>query len=73
MTERGDERLWYKDAVIYEAHVRSFFDGDGDGTGDFVGFTRKLGYLRELGVDCVWLLPFFPSPKRDDGYDVVDY
>ncbi|MGE0826582.1 MAG: maltose alpha-D-glucosyltransferase [Candidatus Binatia bacterium] len=65
--------LWYKDAIIYELHVRAFCDGNGDGIGDFVGATRKLDYLQELGVTCVWLLPFFLSPLRDDGYDVADY
>jgi len=65
--------LWYKDAVFYEVHVKAFFDGNDDGIGDFPGLTRKLDYLQWLGVDCIWLLPFFPSPLRDDGYDVADY
>jgi maltose alpha-D-glucosyltransferase/alpha-amylase len=65
--------LWYKDAVFYEVHVRAFKDGNDDGIGDFVGLTQKLDYLKELGVDCLWLLPFYPSPLRDDGYDVSDY
>jgi maltose alpha-D-glucosyltransferase/alpha-amylase len=65
--------LWYKDAVFYEVHVKAFFDGNDDGIGDFPGLTRKLDYLHWLGVDCIWLLPFFPSPLRDDGYDVADY
>src|SRR4051794_17411473 len=64
---------WYLDAVFYELPVKSFFDADGDGVGDFVGLTRKLDYLAELGVTAVWLLPFFPSAWRDDGYDVSDY
>ena len=64
---------WYKDAIIYEAHVRSFFDSTNDGIGDFAGLTMKLPYLRDLGVNCVWLLPFYPSPLRDDGYDISDY
>src|SRR5579884_3280893 len=64
---------WYQDAVFYELPVKSFFDGNGDGVGDFPGLTRKLDYLQELGVTCVWLLPFYPSPLRDDGYDVSDY
>ncbi len=64
---------WYKDAIIYEAHVRAFFDSNGDGVGDFPGFTQKLPYLHDLGVTCVWLLPFYPSPLRDDGYDIADY
>ena len=65
--------LWYQDAVFYELHVRAFQDGNDDGIGDFVGLTRRLDYLKELGVDCLWLLPFYPSPLRDDGYDVADY
>ncbi len=64
---------WYKDAVIYQAHVRTFRDGNGDGVGDFTGFTSKLDHLAELGVTAVWLLPFYPSPLRDDGYDIADY
>ncbi len=65
--------LWYKDAVIYELHVRAFFDSNEDGIGDFAGITRKLDYIQELGVNTVWLLPFYPSPGRDDGYDIADY
>jgi maltose alpha-D-glucosyltransferase / alpha-amylase len=68
-----DDPLWYRDAVIYELHVRSFFDSDGDGIGDFRGLTRKLDYLEELGVTALWVLPFYPSPLRDDGYDIADY
>lgn len=65
--------LWYKDAVIYELHVRAFADGNNDGIGDFAGLLTKLDYLQDLGVTCIWLLPFFPSPLRDDGYDISDY
>jgi len=65
--------LWYKDAVIYEVHVRAFYDSDEDGMGDFRGLTKKLDYLQDLGVTAIWLLPFFPSPWRDDGYDISDY
>src|SRR5678815_3366106 len=65
--------LWYKDAVIYELHVRAFFDSDGDGSGDFRGLTQKLDYLSDLGVTALWLLPFYPSPGKDDGYDIADY
>ncbi len=65
--------LWFKDAVIYETHVKAFYDGNGDGIGDFQGLTEKLDYLETLGVTCLWLLPFFPSPLRDDGYDIADY
>jgi maltose alpha-D-glucosyltransferase/alpha-amylase len=68
-----DDPLWYKDAVIYEAHVKSFYDSNNDGIGDFNGLTLKLDYLQSLGVTCLWLLPFFPSPLKDDGYDVADY
>jgi maltose alpha-D-glucosyltransferase/alpha-amylase len=64
---------WYKSAVFYELSVRTFSDGNGDGKGDFPGLTSHLDYLKNLGVDCLWLLPFFPSPLRDDGYDVADY
>jgi maltose alpha-D-glucosyltransferase / alpha-amylase len=63
---------WYKQAVIYEVHVRAFFDSDGDGVGDFKGLTQKLDYLQDLGVTALWLLPFYPSPLRDDGYDIAD-
>lgn len=65
--------LWYKDAIIYEVHVKSFFDSNDDGVGDFAGITMRLDYLKGLGVDCIWLLPFYPSPLRDDGYDVADF
>ncbi len=65
--------LWYKDAVFYEIHVKAFADGNGDGIGDFQGLIGKLDYLQWLGVDCLWLLPFYPSPLRDDGYDVADF
>ncbi|HXG40327.1 MAG TPA: maltose alpha-D-glucosyltransferase, partial [Candidatus Limnocylindrales bacterium] len=65
--------LWYKDAIIYELHVRAFYDSDGNGIGDFRGLTEKLDYLEELGVTALWLLPFYPSPLRDDGYDISDY
>src|SRR5438876_363095 len=68
-----DDPLWYKDAVIYQAHVKSFFDGNNDGIGEFAGLTQKLDYLQSLGVTCLWLLPFFPSPLKDDGYDIADY
>jgi len=65
--------LWYKDAVIYELHVKTFHDSDGDGIGDFRGLIEKLDYLQELGITAIWLLPFYPSPLRDDGYDIADY
>lgn len=64
---------WYKDAVFYELHVKTFYDSDGNGIGDFKGLTQKLDYLKGLGIDCIWLLPFYPSPFRDDGYDVADF
>ncbi len=73
-TDRTETRPpWYKEAVIYELHVKAFFDGDGDGVGDFKGLCAKLDYLKELGVTAVWLLPFTASPMRDDGYDTSDY
>ena len=65
--------LWYKDAVFYEVYVRGFFDSNGDGNGDLRGLTEKLDYLKELGVDCLWLLPLYPSPLKDDGYDIADF
>jgi maltose alpha-D-glucosyltransferase/alpha-amylase len=65
--------LWFKDAIIYELHVRAFSDSNADGVGDFQGLMGKLDYLQDLGVTCIWLLPFFPSPMRDDGYDISDY
>jgi len=68
-----EDNLWYKDAVIYQTHVRAFCDSNGDGIGDFVGLTQRLDYLQELGTNTVWLLPFYPSPLRDDGYDIADY
>jgi maltose alpha-D-glucosyltransferase / alpha-amylase len=65
--------LWYKDAIIYQTHVKAFRDSDADGYGDFKGLTEKLDYIASLGVTAVWLLPFYPSPLKDDGYDVSDY
>jgi len=64
---------WYKDAIIYEVHVRAFLDSNADGIGDFRGLAQKLDYLCDLGVTAIWLLPFYPSPLRDDGYDIADY
>ena len=64
---------WYKDAIIYELHVKAFYDSTGDGTGDFAGLMEKLDYIADLGVTAIWLLPFYPSPLRDDGYDIADY
>ncbi|MGO8859096.1 MAG: maltose alpha-D-glucosyltransferase [Steroidobacteraceae bacterium] len=68
-----DDPLWYKDAVIYQLNVKSFFDSNDDGIGDFPGLTSKLGYIRDLGVNTIWLMPFYPSPLKDDGYDISDY
>ena len=65
--------LWYKDAIIYQLHVKAFSDSNGDGIGDFAGLTEKLDYLQDLGVTTLWLLPFYPSPGKDDGYDIADY
>src|SRR2546423_13300230 len=72
-TNTSVDPLWFKDAIIYELHVKTFCDSDGDGMGDFRGLIEKLDYLQELGVAAVWLLPFYPSPMRDDGYDIADY
>lgn len=68
-----EDPLWYKDAVIYEVHVKSFYDNNGDGIGDFQGLTQKLPYVEDLGITALWLLPFYPSPLKDDGYDISDY
>ncbi len=68
-----NDPLWFKDAIIYEAPVRAFADSNGDGIGDFRGLTEKLDYLQDLGITAIWTLPFFPSPLRDDGYDIADY
>ena len=73
MMNTGHDHSWYKDAIFYEIYVRGFFDSDGDGVGDFRGLTAKLDYLEWLGVDCLWLLPFYESPLRDGGYDISDY
>src|SRR5206468_7798350 len=67
------DALWYQSALIYELHVRAFADSDGDGIGDFRGLIGKLDYLQDLGVTAIWLLPFYPSPLRDDGYDISNY
>jgi len=69
----NNDVLWYKDAIIYQVHVRTFHDSNGDGIGDFLGLEQKLDYLQELGISAIWLMPFFPSPLRDDGYDIADY
>ncbi len=69
----SEELTWYKDAIIYELHIKAFFDKNNDGIGDFPGLIDKLDYLEELGVTTIWLLPFYPSPQRDDGYDIADY
>ena len=69
----ASDNLWYKDAVFYELHVKAFYDSNADGFGDFRGLMEKLDYVQELGIDCIWILPFYPSPLRDDGYDIADY
>jgi maltose alpha-D-glucosyltransferase/alpha-amylase len=71
--DQAEDGLWFKDAIIYQLHVKAFADSNGDGIGDFAGLTEKLDYLRDLGVNTLWLLPFYPSPGRDDGYDISDY
>ncbi len=68
-----DDPLWYKNAVFYQVYVRAFYDSDGDGHGDFSGLTSRLDYLADLGVDCLWIMPMYPSPLNDDGYDIADY
>lgn len=68
-----DKIHWYKDAVIYEIHIKAFCDGNGDGIGDFQGLMERLDYLEELGITAIWVLPFYPSPQKDDGYDIADY
>jgi maltose alpha-D-glucosyltransferase/alpha-amylase len=74
MTSANDKiDYWYKDGVMYQTHVRAFFDSNNDGIGEFQGLTRKLDYLQDLGINILWLLPFYPSPLRDDGYDIADY
>lgn len=70
---KSKEPFWFKDAIIYELHVRAFYDSNGDGIGDFQGIIQKLDYLEDLGINAIWLLPFYPSPLKDDGYDVADY
>src|SRR5918911_1219148 len=72
-TVLDDQLHWYKDAVIYELHIKAFRDGNGDGIGDFQGLLEKLDYLQDLGITAIWVLPFYPSPLRDDGYDISDY
>ena len=69
----SENASWHHDAIIYEAHVRAFRDDNGDGVGDFKGLTSKHDVLRDLGITALWLLPFYPSPLRDDGYDIADY
>src|SRR5678816_3922548 len=69
----SDDPLWFKSAIIYELHIRAFFDSTGDGKGDINGLISKLPYLQDLGVNCLWLLPMYPSPLRDDGYDIADF
>ncbi|HEY9714024.1 MAG TPA: maltose alpha-D-glucosyltransferase [Chroococcales cyanobacterium] len=73
MIDSKDNDQWYKDAIIYEVHIKSFFDTNDDGYGDFKGLTEKLDYIQSLGVTCIWILPFYPSPLKDDGYDIADY
>src|SRR5688572_12799777 len=69
----SDDPHWYKDAIVYQLHVKSFFDSNNDGIGDFAGLIDKLDYIADLGVNTIWLLPFYPSPRRDDDYDIAEY
>ncbi len=71
-TRLEDDPSWYRDAILYQLHIKAFYDGNGDGIGDFQGLTEKLDYLKDLGITAVWILPFYPSPLRDDGYDIAD-
>jgi maltose alpha-D-glucosyltransferase/alpha-amylase len=71
--EGGGRLIWYKDAIIYQLHVKSFFDGNNDGIGDFPGLISKLDYIADIGVNAIWVLPFYPSPLLDDGYDISGY
>src|SRR5207253_11251716 len=73
VTDLDGDELWYKDAIIYQLHVKAFADSNNDGIGDFAGLTQHLDYLHDLGVNTLWLLPFYPSPGKDDGYDIADY
>ena len=68
-----DDPLWFKDAIVYEVHVRAFQDSNDDGIGDFQGLRERLAYIEDLGMTAIWLLPFYPSPLKDDGYDIADY
>ncbi|MFZ6010111.1 MAG: maltose alpha-D-glucosyltransferase [Bacteroidota bacterium] len=72
-SQKNTDPLWFKDAIIYELHIRAFYDSNGDGIGDFPGLIQKLDYLEDLGINTIWLLPFYPSPLKDDGFDVTDY
>ena len=72
-SSKNTEPLWFKDAIIYEVSVRAFYDSNGDGIGDFQGLIHKLDYLEDLGINTIWLLPFFPSPLKDDGFDVTEH
>jgi len=67
------DTLWYQDAIIYQIHIKSYRDSNRDGFGDFNGLVEKLDYIQSLGVNCIWVLPFYPSPLRDDGYDIAEY
>lgn len=73
LSQNNPRGLWYQHAIFYELNVRAFYDSNADGYGDLAGLIEKLDYLRDLGVDCIWLMPIYPSPRRDDGYDISDY
>lgn len=73
LTQEDNSKPWYIDAIFYEVNVRSFFDSNADGIGDFKGLSSKLEYIKQLGVNCIWLLPFYPSPLRDGGYDITNF
>ena len=73
MNKFPDDSLWYKDGIVYQVHVKAYKDSNNDGIGDFRGLLEKLDYIKNLGVNVIWLLPFYPSPLKDDGYDIADY
>jgi hypothetical protein len=73
VSKLSHDAVWYRDAIIYELHVKAYCDSNGDGIGDFRGLISRLDHLKDLGVDCIWILPMYPSPFRDDGYDISDY
>src|SRR5262245_39753804 len=72
-TKKNEDQWWFKDLIIYQIHIRSFFDSNGDGIGDLEGLIQRLDYLQFLGINAIWILPFYPSPLKDDGYDITHF